>query len=264
MHEPVATRHVRFILLFASALLLLLPLAVTAHAGASPWDHYKVYQVVDPPAGPTLPIELIDQFGQVETPVGFMEWFANPVEKRLADGTGDPIFDPHTHYAWWQIQGPSLERRIDAENQFGPQTFDVFQPAYLWNPALKNELGDLPLRNHFKCYECTGQGIGIQVEMIDQFGPHSAFIADPRYFCTPAEKRVPDAQYPIVDPAQHYICYTFTPVDLRVFSVFVSDQFVYEHSTQLTDSHLLCVPTMKIDPTSTQLGTWGRLKSMYR
>jgi hypothetical protein len=70
----------------------------------------------------------------------------------------------------------------------------------MWNPALKNETTQqFPIQNHYKCYECQGAPVNVPVILIDQFGTWQATVTAPRYFCSPAEKRVGTLSYPIVD-----------------------------------------------------------------
>src|SRR6266699_5815454 len=47
------------------------------------WDHYKVYEILQPgPQGPTgLPLTLTDQFGTFQHTLGRMVRFQNPVTK---------------------------------------------------------------------------------------------------------------------------------------------------------------------------------------
>jgi hypothetical protein len=250
-------------LLFYSALVIFT--APRAHAQPVPiWDHYKVYGV-QPTVTSGATVVLRDQFVTTTHSVYTLDWFATPAEKRLSDGTGQPIFDPRTHYAWWRITEVPLDLAVAGENQFGTQSFVLTRARYLLNPALKNEQGELPLKNHYKCYECLGNPVNVGVTLLDQFGTWQAQVTIPRFFCTPTEKQLPTGlQYPIVDPAQHYVCYEITPPDPLPHSAVITDQFVPPMGVQLVPGQFLCVPTQKVEPTSAGAGTWGRVKILYR
>jgi len=254
--------------LVAAALTLTACVVLVPCAGAEPpvdaWDHYKVYDVLDGPPY-SLPVYLQDQFVVSQHSVLGLRKFANPVQKTLEDGSTSPIFDPRLHYAWWEITPHPFDALVAATNQFGDQTFRLSDPRFLLNPALKNELGTPPIANHYKCYACDGTPINRVVTMDDQFGQWQAMVTFPRWFCNPVQKT--DASglvYPIIDARQHYVCYEFQDPDPRTFTAFMVDQFVYEVALIMTPSRLLCVPTDKLDPTPTDQGTWGRLKTMYR
>ena len=173
--------------------------------------------------------------------------------------------NPQLHYTWWRISPQPYEALVVATNQFGDQTLRLFDAQYLWNPALKNEAGDPPPANHYKCYACEGNPIQVPVLLTDQFDEWRAVVTWPRWFCNPAEKTDPTGQvYPIEDPQLHYICYEFEEIDPALFTAMVTDQFIREELLNLSPSDLLCVPTEKLEVTPTQQGTWGRMKIMYR
>lgn len=262
--HPRCTRH-------GWLLLVLAPLAFgagRADAQVSPlWDHYKVYLTPPFPTPPlNLTLTLRDQFGLFTHQVLQLERFMNPTTKQvLPDTAVFPINNFDLHYTWWRISPQPFSARVTAVNQFGDHTLTVFDAVYLLNPARKNQPGNPPIANHYKCYECDGPPINRQVRLVDQFGPWDAGVTVPRLFCNPVEKQLPGQQPdPILDPNQHYICYDFVPEDLATRTATITDQFIANHTTQLTNSRMLCVPTYKTGVTSTGTGTWGRLKVLYR
>lgn len=261
--NPLATHRRSVSASIALALTALVVLVSSAAAQVDPtWDHYKAYHTQPIPLG--LPIQLNDQFIGSQHQVLELRMFANPAMKQTEDGTVSPIHDPHLHYAWWTISPHPFDRLVAATNQFGDQTFRLGEPRFLWNPALKNEPGEPPLANHYKCYDCIGAPVNRFVTLTDQFGIWQTPVHDPRLFCTPAVKGTPDGvNHPIVDPRRHYVCYQIDP-DPRAFTAFFTDQFLRDQSVVLGPSDLLCVPTDKVDPTPTSQGTWGRVKVMYR
>ena len=254
----------RFPFLLASVLLTLL--ATRAGAQNPAWDHYKAYDVSPNPTV-NLSVELRDQFTLEGAFVKTLFRVANPAEKRLRDGSSFPISDPRLHYTWWELEPRPITRTVNVANQFGTQTLLLSLSRYLLNPALKNESGSLPLANHYKCYDCTGNDVRVTgVTMIDQFGTHRADISVPLWFCTPTEKRVAGVVYPIVDPNRHYVCYIYSPPHSPLtFAADVTDQFM-SRATRVTfsGSKVFCVPTEKVDPTPARLESWGRLKMLYR
>jgi hypothetical protein len=269
---PFATPRPRAALrcLALAALLAIIPASAVAQVNPL-WDHYKVYYVTPPiPAPPTgIAVRLLDQFGEWGHTVQALERFMNPTEKHHLPPPGPSflINDPILHYTWWRISPQPFSAVVTAVNQFGDHTLNVFDAQYLLNPALKNVSGQPPPRNHYKCYDCQGPAVNVQVNMVDQFGPWAAAIAVPRYFCNPVEKQhLPIGTgpvYPILDPNQHYVCYQFTPPQPFMGGIFFTDQFL-EATAQLGDSDLLCVPTYKSGVTETKASTWGKIKTLYR
>lgn len=229
------------------------------------WDHYKVYREF-PAVTFTRPLILTDQFESTQ-PLSFqLEWFMNPTEKRVVStGQVYPINDLITHYSWWRIAEPDpFGALVAADNQFGTQSLRVHEGVYLLNPALKNQAGTPPIKNHYKCYACDGQPVNRPVVLQDQFGTWQAIATFPRYFCNPVRKTEAAADHPIVDPKQHYVCYEIQPPDPAVNVAFMFDQFVHDLNMTLTPGTFLCVPTDKTGVVSTRSSTWGRLKVIYR
>lgn len=250
-------------------LLFTLPFAllgVRADAQVNPtWDHYKVYQVVPNP-NVNLPVTLVDQFGTFNHVATTLDWFATPVQKQVVGAPNIyPINDPITHYAWWKITDQPFNALVLATNQFGTQSLVVQDAAYLLNPALKNQTGPPPVKNHYKCYLCSGQAVNVPVVLTDQFDTWQTTVAVPKYFCTPAEKIMSPTQvYPIVDPNQHYVCYQIQPPDFGTFPAFMTDQFIPALNINLYPGVFLCVPSTKDGVTPTTKNSWGSLKLLYR
>ena len=260
---------------FASRSLLLAGLLVMVATGANAqvnplWDHYKVYETAPFPVPPLgLPVLLTDQFGPYNHQVLQLQKFMNPVQKQVATPGGGtyPINDPITHYSWWTISPQPFSALVAATNQFGDQSLNVHDAVYLLAPALKNQHGSPPQKNHYKCYLCDGQPVNVPVLMTDQFGQWGATVTFPRYFCNPVQKQVAPPggpTYPILDPNQHYVCYEFQPQDPNVYTAVMTDQFTTDHQMDLNQSRYICVPTYKQGFTATTKPTWGRMKMLYR
>ena len=258
-------------------LLLTLPLAlIGAPAGAQVnplWDHYRVYWTTCPGCIANVPVTLTDQFGSYSHQVTSLYHFCTPVQKTVLDSLGNPIVypihDAVTHYSWWQISPQTFSAKVAVTNQFGDQTLNVHNAAFLLTPALKNTYpGPLPNANHYKAYECDGQPINRPVVLDDQLGHWSATLTYPRYFLTPARKYVgPGQDYPIVDPDQHYVCYEFTPADQNTYAaVWWIDQFFSVTSPIFgpQSAQYVLVPTSKLYVVPARQHTWGQLKALYR
>jgi hypothetical protein len=228
------------------------------------WDHYKAYLAL-PHIQHNVQVTLADQF-QVTTHVTqYLDWFANPVEKQ--HGAIYPIHRPELHYTWWQL-GPEtpFSKDLIAINQFGEQFIHLDRAVYLLNPANKNTPTGtpLPVANHYKCYLCTGQSVDTLVFLRDQFFGRTAQVFQPRFFCTPVEKRTPDGLiHPIIDPDQHYVVYDMD-YTTQAYPATFADQFIPFGQVDLQIDRLLMVPTEKMIPTDAGPSTWGRLKSQYR
>ena len=246
-------------------LLLLAGFAGRAEAQINPiWDHYKVYEFNPKPPG-TLSVFLRDQFTQSTHGVVYLDQFMNPVEKtHLSSGATSPIHDPALHYTWWRITDVPFDATVSYANQFGGGSVQLLYAQYLLNPALKNQITPpLPIANHYKCYACQGPPITVPLRLVDQFDTWQVDQLRPIFFCTPTEKQVPGAVYPIVDPERNYVCYLFQPPDPQPFPALIRDQFIQTNG-DLRPGHLLCVPTQKLTVTKTADDTWGRLKLLYR
>jgi hypothetical protein len=137
---------------------------------------------------------------------------------------------------------------------------------FLLNPALKNPMPgeEIPVANHYKCYNCEGAAPNATVVLKDQFIERTAIVGPPIWLCNPTKKTVVGGPtYDMVDPDQHLVCYQI-PGEVTDFSAAVTDQFVPGSQLRLIDYRYLCVPSTKHDPTQTEQSTWGRLKTLYR
>jgi len=100
-------------------------------------NHFLVYDAY----GPVVNDEVVlsDEFIQDEVAVVYQPYlFANPVQKTV-DGAVTEIEDPNEHWVLYDIEGPSIDKNIQIDNQFGPQTLDLLQPEYLVVPSQKIE-----------------------------------------------------------------------------------------------------------------------------
>jgi hypothetical protein len=249
--------------------IALLALAIPAAAQVPlTWDHYKVYQVLNPQTA-VVPVILSDQF--VPTAVHdatVLEWFQNPVQKEVPGLPPFLITNPRLHYTWWRINPHPWQATVTALNQFGDQTLLVGPPRYLLNPAVKNETppGPIPVANHYKCYDCQGPPVDRPVTLTDQFGIWQAQVTIPRFFCNPVRKinQLSGNTYDIVNVDQHYVVYELLPPDGRLFTGVVTDQFVQQRPLELQPGRFLAVPTHKERVTSSKSDSWGRIKTIYR
>jgi hypothetical protein len=265
MSHPVP-RFPRGVVALALVAALFVLQADRAQAQIDPfWDHYKAYDV-EPPLSHNVTITLIDQFQVTTHATQYLDWFANPVEKRHGTAVY-PIHRPELHYTWWLLDPEvPFARDLIAINQFGEQFIRLDRSVYLLNPANKNTPPGvpLPIANHYKCYACTGQPVNAGVVLSDQFFTRPAQVFSPRFFCTPVEKRTPDGLiHPIVDPDQHYTVYDMD-FGTQIWPISFADQFVTFAQVQLSFDRLLMVPTEKVIPTDARSSTWGRVKSQYR
>ena len=255
-------------LLWSLALLIALAFLPggSAQAQVDPfWDHYKVYNANPKISVPIPAVTLIDQFGAYTHQVQYLDFFANPVEKRHGPLVF-PIHRSELHYTWWRIDPQPFSKDVIAVNQFGEKTIHVGDAAYLLNPALKNAPQGFPLptANHYKCYNCTGDPVIVDVFLQDQFYGRPAQVLSPRFFCTPVDKIAFGQTHPMVDARQHYTVYDIDPGP-PIFQAIIRDQFILPDLTvQLNLDRFLMVPTDKVLPTPTDQSTWGRVKGLYR
>ena len=247
--------------LLAGATLLLPAVTAQANPLPPPPDHYLTYVVGDPPVL-QFPVGLEDQFGTANHVTGHLEQFGVPASKN-----NEGINYPLLHFTWWTIGGFEPGRRVVVRNQFGEQALDVWNPRYLWNPALKYPgPGDQPPQdaNHYKCYSAAGPPVGRVVSLETQFGTETVTVMEPEVFCNPAVKTDPTGrQYGVVDSMLHYVCYRIDPVHTFGLQVPVLDQFLSE-PLFLTHDRYLCVPSVKTDVVPTLPSTWSRVKALYR
>jgi hypothetical protein len=229
-------------------------------------DHYLVYRVLNPPHL-SVPVIMSDQFIQKAQYQTFtLEYFMTPVNKN-----NEGIIDDVTHYTWWRVSTQPFGALALVSNQFGPdQPLNVFQPHYLFNPALKDlkqpPQGTIPPKNHYLAYDVTGDPIGAHVTLQDQFFQYDAQVNFPRFLAPPVEKNYRGEVFPILDPVAHLVVYDINllgGVPQKPPPVFVKDEFG-TWQLALDQPLFLCVPSYKTGVVGTNGTSWGRLKTLYR
>jgi hypothetical protein len=188
------------------------------------------------------PIWLRDQFGEVMVSPLELRKFSTPVSKNL-----EPICDEIAHQSWWEFRFPEPPRIVEVWNQFGRFEWTLGDAVYLIMPALKfPEPGqEIPILNHYVCYDAQGPSVDIPVRLRDQFGEETVVVLHPVYFCNPCEKQTPDGIiHPIID---HNALITVYFVDNPLphdYQVFMRDQF-FEEGLILHENLFLEVPAIK-------------------
>jgi len=206
-------------------------------------DHYKTYEII----GPTFsgPVIMRDQFGEEQTTFLQMRKFATPVSKNE-----EPIYDPLAHLSWWEFDPAQTHpiRIVDVEDQFGRFNWTVRDPRYLLLPALKNAAAgdEIPVKNHYLCYEAQGDTMMITVMLTDQFDSSMVVVLEPAYFCNPCEKEIPGGIiYPVIDSLAHFTVYRIQNPNTYQIRVNMLDQFGFWMDFFLEDNLYLCVPAHK-------------------
>jgi hypothetical protein len=112
-------------------------------------DHYLIYQTLQPFTVAPGQVALTDQFGGYHPAPEFtMEAFGNPVDKN-----GEGILDPVAHLSVWRLMDIATDEfEIGVSDQFGYSVWRVKDAVYLLLPALKNEGGEPPRKDHYLCY----------------------------------------------------------------------------------------------------------------
>lgn len=233
-------------------------------AGAQivPENHYLVYQLSQPYTV-DISVTIFDQFDQFfptySTNNLVMDKFANPVSKN-----GEPFFDFQIHQTWWQINDPQANKAVGLLNQFGHQNWNVGDGRYLILPALKDELGPIPVWNHYKCYDAIGDPVHMQVDLMDQWGTYVSVAVDPVLFCNPCIKELADGtRYEIVTPEAHLAVYQLEPrIPADNFAIAL-DQFG-EWDINAIEAIWLVVPSEKLTVVGNETKSWGGVKSLFR
>jgi hypothetical protein len=216
-------------------------------------NHYLLYEAY----GPVMNDEVFlkDQFTDEEIVAVVYEpyYFANPVQKTVID-SGDVTdiedLDPHGHLVFYDIDGDSIERSVQIENQFGPGTLDLQYPELLAVPSEKIS-SEQPL-DHFKCYRAMGTPLEADVQLEDQFitdwldEPLSATVLNPYLFANPVDKRHGEEWTPISNWNNHLTLYhLFYEEDPQLWQVIVTNQFGIEQELYVAGPSYLAVPTRK-------------------
>jgi hypothetical protein len=234
-------------------------------AGAQivPENHYLVYQLAQPYTV-NIPVTIFDQFDQFFPPPYstnnlVMDKFANPVDKN-----DEGFFNFDIHQTWWQIDDPQEIKEVGLLNQFGHQEWDVGDGRYLVLPALKDEPGQVPLWNHYKCYDAVGPTVDVPVLLHDQWNGFGSVAVDPVLFCNPCIKELANGErYEIVTPESHLAVYRLDPTLLGDIPATAYDQFGIWQITAI-EAIWLVVPSEKLTVVGNETQSWGRVKSLFR
>jgi len=109
--------------------------------------------------------------------------------------------------------------------------------------------------DHFKFYEVdyeTAPDIGMDVQLVDQFGAINATVGEAISFGNPVEKEHPvDVVTPIADPNRHYTLYELDYGEgepmLDSWQVMVNNQFQDDVTLTVQGPYYLAVPTQKLE-----------------
>ena len=225
-------------------------------------DHYLLYQTLQQFTVLPGQVALIDQFGSYHPDPDFtFSAFGNPVDKN-----GEGIIDPLAHLSVYRIADiPTPEFLIGVNDQFGYSNWRVANAVWLLLPALKDQPGEPPDKDHYLCYEVIeGPILDIGVHLTDQWGTRNYVLGQAKLWCNPVEKIVNGIPYPIRNPGHHLALYTFQNADdIPITGFYFLDQFMTEHNDAMTP-WLLAVPAHKQFPVPVEESTWGHIKSLYR
>jgi hypothetical protein len=222
---------------------LAVPTTKEEHEAPVGLDHYLLYEV-DNPQYQGVAINLTDQFGgEPEFIVTETAFFANPVQKTYK-GNVTEIVNPDVHAVGYWITGASFGTQIQVDNQFGNQTLDVSDPAFLVVPSEKLAPPVPPL-DHFKCYEVADALplVDVYVELTDQFTWYDAQVLEADWFCNPVQKNSEE----IVNDDNHLTVYNITPDYQDYWYVEVFNQFGYQQM-EVYGPVALAAPTWKWYP----------------
>jgi len=225
-------------------------------------DHYLIYQTMQQFTVLPGQVQLVDQFGgYLPDPDFIMEAFGNPVDKN-----GEGILDPQAHLSVYRMMDiPTNVFDIGVTDQFGYNNWRVANAVYLLLPALKNEGGEPPRKDHYLCYQVIeGPTLDIEVHLTDQWGARTYVLGQAKLWCNPVEKVVNGISFPIVNQGHHLAVYEIVnPDDMPVISFFFLDQFMQEYNGAMIP-WVLAVPAQKQFPVPVKESTWGHIKSLYR
>lgn len=206
-------------------------------------NHYLIYDAYGPLVNDE--VMLNDQFTEEQVVVYEPYYFANPVQKTLfGEVTEIEDQDPHDHLVWYTIEGEAFEKRVEIDNQFGPQTIDLVGPGFLAVPSQKISW-EQPL-DHFKVYTALGTPVVEQVQLMDQFGTINASVGAPVAFANPTNKEYGDEKIWRSNPANHLTLYALSYQGTYPnWWVRVENQFGINQQLWLSGPHYLAVPTQK-------------------
>jgi hypothetical protein len=125
--------HDRWMLLALALVLSALAGVPAAEAQVPLANHYKCYEIINPPTI-SIPVNLVDQFGIQNGTVVRPRFLCNPVQKN-----GSAVPNPNLHYVCYAIDVPPLPvvRSARVTNQFGTLDVQVQQARLLCLPSSK-------------------------------------------------------------------------------------------------------------------------------
>ena len=220
--------------------------------GSTQHNHFRVYRT----RGDRLErvLVLTDQFNRNGRPdtIDSIQYLAVPVKKTDEQGRISDIADPDEHLTVWRFKPtedpPEPSRTVTFTNQFGSQTTDLMDRAYLLAPAQLREprLPAPRALNHFKCYQVSNPPlVNTTVTLEDRFGGQRVKVTGLLYFCVPAEKldKSADETNAILNPDRHLAIYLLEE-RAEGGALTVEDQFG-ERRLDLEMSDWLIVPSEK-------------------
>ena len=228
---------------------LAVPTLKEGHEDPACLKHFLVYEVFETEF-PEVDVHLKDEFGEGDDVVQRPVLFANPVRKTHDDNVTE-IENPNEHLVFYEIQLVPFEKRVQIDNQFGPQTLDLDYTSALAVPSQKLAV-EQPL-NHFKTYLANWMAIPpptfpVEVQLEDQFGAITANITDPILFANPVRIWRIEGPTPIFNHDNHLTFYALQYADTPpVWYVQIDNQFGIGQSLWVTGPSFLAVPTQKGD-----------------
>ena len=223
---------------------LAVPTQKADHEAPRCLDHFLVYDVV-PHIPEPIEVDLKDQWTEEPVTVYEAAFFANPVKKTVGSEVTE-IQNPDDHLVFYKIAGASFEIDVQIDNQFGPQTLPLKNPALLAVPSEKLSW-EQPL-DHFKCY-WVGPGLPWEeeVQLEDQFGTIAATVMEPFIFANPVSKWHGEEWTPISNGSNHLTFYWLWYEELPpTYWVQVTNQFGINQELWIRGPLWLAVPTQKM------------------
>jgi hypothetical protein len=208
-------------------------------------DHFRCYPARTKTRLEPRQVELKDQFGGGQATVVKPVLLCNPTRKN-----DEEIQDSTAHLVCYQTRDRGERRDVLVRNQFGDQRLVVAKPGLLCVPSEKNGEASRLALDHFRCYRAKVRRKGVPrrvVALQDQFGTARALVGPPLAFCNPTRKN----DEGIRNPDAHLTCYATRESRRkgRATQAEVKNQFG-SLALRLGASHLLCVPSLKSEPTA--------------
>jgi uncharacterized repeat protein (TIGR02543 family) len=225
------------VLTVVGPLYLAVPTQKEDHEAPVCLDHLLVYDVIHDEPFPEVGIQLKDQFIDEDVTVWEPIYFANPVRKTVAGAAPTPIEHEDEHYVFYAIEDlghESIDKIIQIDNQFGPQTLPLTYRDSLAVPSQKIDWWQV--LDHFTCYwtfwgEEPPPVFPVPVELEDQFiaewlgEPLIAQVGMPVHFANPANKGH-EVWTPVSNWNDHYTFYELIYEEVTpIWYVEVSNQF---------------------------------------